>query len=179
MVEVLDSGVQVEEFLRSSSPLERLLLTFLTPCGTVGLLNHIVAANRGDHLLVVNVNQARNFPDRGPVTPQLIGVYNFWDIVFTQQPHQEVPRGHGVAVPLQQDVEHKAVLVHRPPQPVPNSIHRRADLVQVPPGTPPGFPVTQGLREERAELDTPFAQRLVADSDAALVEQFLHVAVTQ
>ena len=61
------------------------------------LLNDIVAAGRGDHLLVVDVSQARDLPDRGSVAAQLISVNDFWGIVFTQQPHQEGLRSFGVS----------------------------------------------------------------------------------
>ena len=37
MVQVLDPGVQAEEFLRSFPPFESLLLSFLTPCRSVRL----------------------------------------------------------------------------------------------------------------------------------------------
>ena len=55
----------------------------------MGLLNQIVAARRGDHLLVVDVDQAEDLLDRSAVTPQLIGVNDFCDIVFAQKPGQE------------------------------------------------------------------------------------------
>ena len=55
MVKVLYSGVQVQKLLRSFLSLESLLLSFLTPCGTVRLFNQIVAACRGDHLLMVDL----------------------------------------------------------------------------------------------------------------------------
>ena len=64
---------------------------------------------------MVDIDQARDLPDRSAVTPQLIGVNDLWEIVFTQQPGQERLRGLGVAVALQQNFEHEAVLVHRPP----------------------------------------------------------------
>lgn len=35
--------------------------------------------------------------------------------------------------------------------------------------------VPQAIGQERAELDTPVAQRLVTDQGAVLVQQFLHV----
>ena len=49
----------------------------------------------------------------------------------------------------------------------------------MPPGTPTGFPVAQVFSEERSEFNAPFAQRLVADLNAALVQQFLNVSVAQ
>jgi len=39
--------------------------------------------------------------------------------------------------------------------------------------------VAQFFCEVRSELDTPFAQRLMADLDAVLIQQFLHIAVAQ
>jgi len=39
--------------------------------------------------------------------------------------------------------------------------------------------MAQFLGHEWAELDTPFAQRLMADHNAALVEQFLNISVTE
>ena len=84
VVEVLDPGVQAQKFPSTLSSFETLLTSLLTPCGTVRLLKQIVAAGRGDHLLVVDVDQARDLPDRGPVAAELIGVNDFWDIVFSQ-----------------------------------------------------------------------------------------------
>ena len=59
---------------------------------------------------MVYVDQAGDCPNRGPVASQLIGVNDLWDIVFTQDPAQERLRGFGIAVTLEQDVEHEAVL---------------------------------------------------------------------
>ena len=39
--------------------------------------------------------------------------------------------------------------------------------------------MAQVFSEQRAEFDAPFAEGLVADLDAALVEQFLNVPVTE
>ena len=109
----LDSGMQVQKLLRSFPPFKP-LLPFLTPCGRVGLFDHVVTSGRGDDLLAVDVDQAWDFPDRSAVTPQLIGMNDLWDIIFTQKPDQEGFRGLGVAVALQQNFEHEAVLVHCP-----------------------------------------------------------------
>jgi len=84
-----------------------------------------------------------------------------------------------VAMPLKGDVEHKTVLVHSPPKPVSNAIDTRTHFVEMPPGTPPGFPVAKAFNEESAELDAPLASGLVTDFNAALVEQLLYVPITQ
>ena len=65
-----------------------------------------------------------------------------------------------------------------PPKPVSNAIHGRTHLVEMPSGTPTGFPMAQFFDEERSELYAPFAEGLMADLKAPLVQQFLHVSVT-
>jgi len=153
---------------------------------------------------MVDVSQAGNLSNRGSVTPELVGVNDFWDIVFTQQPGQEGLRRFGVPMPLEENVKHETVLVHGPPKPIANTVHARTHLVEMPPGTPSGFPVAQFFDEERSELYAPFAEGLAeewrphagrraearpscprrasvhddADLNAALVQQFLHVSVT-
>jgi hypothetical protein len=49
----------------------------------------------------------------------------------------------------------------------------------MPPGTSSGFPVAQVFSEEGSELDAPLAEGLMADLNAALVQQFLYVAGTE
>ncbi len=115
MVKVANPSVQVEEFLRSLLPLESLLLSFLTPCRPVRLLNDVVALGCGDHLLVVDVDQARDPSNRSSVAAELVGMDDLWDIIFTQQPCQEGLRGFGVPMPLKEDIEHEAVLVDGSP----------------------------------------------------------------
>ncbi len=86
MMEVLNPCLYVQKFLRSFPPLESELLSLLTPCRTMRLLDQIVATRCRTHLLVVGVDQARQFPDGCAVAAQLIGVNNLWDVVFTQEP---------------------------------------------------------------------------------------------
>lgn len=62
---------------------------------------------------------------------------------------------------------------------MPCAIDACTHLVEIPPGTPSGFPVAQAFSEEGAELDAPFTEGFVADHNAALVQQFLDVPVTQ
>ena len=59
----------------------------------------------------------------------------------------------------------------------PTDLH--AHLTQKPPGTPPGFLVAQFLGEAWGKLDVPLPEGFVADLNTALVEQFLHVTLTQ
>ena len=178
MVEVGDPGVEAQECLSAFPSFEALLTSLLSPCGSVFLLNDVIAAGRRDHLLMVDIDQARDLPDRGSIAAELVGMNYLWDITFTQEPRQEGPGSFSVSVPLKKNVEHEAVLVHSPPQPMSDAIDTCTHLVQMPPGTSSGFPVTQVFCEQGTEFDIPLAQRLMADLDTALVQQFLHVPVT-
>jgi len=111
----------------------------------------------------------------GPV----LMVCHLWDIVFTQESGQERLRGLGVPMPLKENALHETVLFDGSPKPVSNAIDARTDLVEMPTGTPSGFPLAQVFNEERSELDAPFANGFVTDLDAALVEQFLNVPIPQ
>jgi len=101
------------------------------------------------------------------------------DGIFAQKLSQKTLRRLRISVPLEQDIQHEAVLVYRPPEPVSNAIDGRTHVVQKPAGTPSGFPLTQTICEECAELDAPFAQGFVTHLDAALVQQFLNAAVAE
>ena len=173
------SGVQVQELLSAFPPFESLLRSLLTACKAMFLLNDVVTPGCRDHLLVVDASQARNLPDRGSITPQLIGMNNLWDVILTQEASQERFRRLSVSVPLKKDVKHESVLVYRSPEPVSDAIDARTHLIHMPPGTPTGFPVAQFFCEEGSELDAPLAEGLVAHLNAAPVQQFLHVSVAQ
>ena len=77
---------------------------------------------------------------------------DFWNIVFSQQPGQEGLRSLGVAVPLKQDIEHEAVLVYCSPKPMSDAVNARTHLIEMPSGTPTGFPMAQVFSEEGSEL---------------------------
>jgi len=85
MVEVGHSGVQTQEFLRSSPPLESLLTSLLSSCGTMRLFDHVVTSCRGDHLLMVDMDQTWDLSNRGAVAAELISMNDLWNIIFTQQ----------------------------------------------------------------------------------------------
>ena len=141
MVEVGHSGVQVQELLSAFPSSKSLLTSLFSPCGSMFLQGDVVTARCRDHLLVVDASQAWDLPDRGSITPQLIGVDDLWDVILTQEASQERFCRLRVAVPLKQDVEHEPVLVYCSPEPVSDAIHARTHLVEMPPGTPSGFPV--------------------------------------
>jgi len=63
LLKVRNAGLQGQEFLGSSLVLEADLASFLLPCGTMGLLNQIVAARRGDNLDVLHSVEYGKFPN--------------------------------------------------------------------------------------------------------------------
>jgi len=116
------------------------------------LFEDVVTWGRGDHLLMVDVDQARELSDCGSGAAQLTGMDDLWDIIFTQQPSQEGLRRFGVPVLLEGNVEHSPVLVYTPPKLMSHAVHARPHLVEMPPGTPSGFPVAQVFSEEGPNL---------------------------
>jgi len=88
---------------------------------------------------------------------------DFRNIVLSQQLGQEGLRGFSLPASLKENIEHVAVLVHSPSEPVTDTINARTDLVHAPPGTPTGCPVAQLFGEEGGEFDTPFAEGLMTD----------------
>ena len=64
-------------------------------------------------------------------------------------------------------------------EPMSDAIDARTHLGEMPPVTPAGFPVTQSFYKQWTELDISLAQRLMADLDTALVQQFMDIPVTQ
>ena len=102
-----------------------------------------------------------------------------WDVVFAQQASKECFGCLSITVFLQEDVKHGALFIHRPPEPVFDSTNGNVHLIQMPPGTPTGFPVTSFLSQEWGEFDVPLAQGLVTDDHPALKQQLLHVSLAE
>jgi hypothetical protein len=61
----------------------------------------------------------------------------------------------------------------------PSSESLLTSLHQRPLGIPTGFLVTQCVSQQGIEWAAPLAERLVADLNTALVEQFLNILVTE
>jgi len=60
-------------------------------------------------------------------------------------------------VVLNENIEHEAVLVYSPPEPVTDSMYRCTTFIQIPPGAPEGLPVAKFLSAQRAECNAPLA----------------------
>src|SRR3954453_17400013 len=93
--------------------------------------------------------------------------------LLLQQLAQQALGGPLVAPALDQHVEHNALPVDRPPQPVLLAGDLDLDLVQVPLVAGTGQPSADLVRERLAELEAPLPHGLVADDDAAGGQQLL------
>ncbi|MDV6376594.1 hypothetical protein ORD21_18530 [Deinococcus sp. ZS9-10] len=63
--------------------LEALLASLMASCRAMFLFDNVIAPGRGHHVLVVDVSQAWDLPDRGSVTPELIRMNDLWDTMLT------------------------------------------------------------------------------------------------
>jgi hypothetical protein len=85
----------------------------------------------------------------------------------------------GIAVALNQDIDHVSILVHSPPEIVPLSLDVHEELVQVPDVSQPSLPAPEISGVVWTELPTPLPDRLVRDDDSSLRQQLLDVPETQ
>src|SRR3954452_21541464 len=111
---------------------------------------------------------ARSFAPRTRDVPQPL-----------QQLLEEALGRLGAAPALHQDVEHRAVLVDRPPEVVDLAADADEDLVQVPLVTRPRPPLLERVGERPPEAQGPSADALVAHDDAALGQDRLDLAQAQ
>ncbi|GGO29512.1 hypothetical protein GCM10008949_23210 [Deinococcus humi] len=79
------------------------------------LLHKVITAGGGNDLDVLHCVEHREFPYRGPVAPELISLNNLWHVMFPQQVREKGYGRFGIAVFLQENIEHASVLVHGPP----------------------------------------------------------------
>ena len=84
-----------------------------------------------------------------------------------------------VAARLNPDVQHITVLIHRSPQVIALAIDAEINLIQMSLVAPTRGAAARRIGEVLAEFQTPRADRLVGDHDAARGQQFLDIAIAQ
>ena len=118
--------------------------------------------------------------DCGAIGRQLVRGDGFGvDTLAVEQLPQQLQGGMFVAPFLDPDIQDFALVVHGPQQPDLLSADPDVHLIQMPPAgwqTPAPSQVRGDLR---AELQRPAADRLIADLDAPLGQQFLDVSEAQ
>ena len=102
-----------------------------------------------------------------------------WDVVFAQQASEEYFGRLSITVFLQEDIKHGPLFIYRSPQPVFDPANDNMHLIQMPPGTPTGFPMTQFFGQEWGKFDVPLAKSFVTDVNSSLMEQLLNVTLAE
>src|SRR3954468_24988563 len=125
--------------------------------------------DRGHHLTLrgaVAGELVRDHDTRGPA-------------LLFQQLAKQAFGGPLVPPLLDENVEHEAILVDGPPEPVLLASDLHLDLVQVPLVSGTGQPAPDLVGEALAELARPLADCLMADRDAAGRQHLIHHAQAQ
>jgi hypothetical protein len=151
-----------QKALRVARSLAALPVACALPRGLVGILRAVV------QVPVLAVLHSRQYLLlRGTIAFQLVGDDDPRHVHQPLQQLAEEPLG-GVLVPtaLHQDVEHRAILIDRPPQVVPFAIDREKYLVQVPLVARPGPSMPELIRVGLAERAAPLPNRFIRHENA-------------
>ena len=84
LVKVRNAGMQGQNFLCLPWFLETQLTLLLFPGLAVGLFNQVIAASRGNDLDVFHGVEHIQGSNGRPVTPELIGVNDVWNVLTHQ-----------------------------------------------------------------------------------------------
>src|SRR4029079_18395968 len=96
-----------------------------------------------------------------------------------QQPSKESLRGALITAPLNQNIDHVAVLIHGAPQILLFTVDSNEDFVQVPNIAEAALTPLQLSGIVRTELLTPNSNRFIRDDDSAFGEKILHIPEAQ
>jgi hypothetical protein len=145
----------------------------------VGLFDQIVAASGRHDLDVLHGVEHGKFSESCPIAPELVGMDHLRHVVFPQQSLEERSGGLGVAVFLEEDVQHGPVFVDGAPQPLFDTAYIDGHFIKVPSGTTSWFPMTQTLGEKVAEVDAPGPDGLACHGHAPFQQEFFDVSVAE
>ena len=95
---------------------------------------------------------------------------------FSKRATQQLQSRRLVPSLLDQDVENLALVIDGAPEPHLPTADPDEHLVQMPAARRWASATAEVLRDQRAELDHPASDRLAADFDSALGQQFLNIA---
>ena len=138
----------------------------------MGLLYEGSAASRGHDLNVLHAVEHGKRAKGCPVAPELVGVHRERNTMFSHQPAEEGLSCLCVTVALKEDVQHSAVLQGGSPQPVGDASDIHMHFVEMPSGTPSGFPMAEALGEQVTEGDVPGADRFPGHADPTFQQRF-------
>ncbi len=170
-----DRPIRGEEALGMPGGFKPLHAPLALAGGLVGILRAVV------EVAVLAVLDARqHLPFCCTIAFQPIGDDDPWDVVAAfEELAEEFLRRLLVTSALHQDIEHVAVLIHRPPEVMPLTLDRQEDLIQMLliPGLRPA--VAQLIGIVLAELPAPLADRFIGHDDATGEQQLFDIPVTE
>ena len=116
-----------------------------------------------------------NVASGGCVGAELVGDHPSWRAaLLPQEAPQQALGCRGIAAALEDFIEHIAILINRPPQPVLLARDRDRNLIQVPDVAAAWRLAPEAPSVSRPELQRPSADGLVRDEDAALEQHLLN-----
>jgi hypothetical protein len=117
---------------------------------------------------------------RNSIRGELVGGEGFGvDALVLQKASHQFHRSGGVTPLLNEHVQYFTLVVDRAPQKHPPATDLHNHLVQMPPARRSHPPTPDVGGDQRTELDHPAPDRLPADLDSTLSQQFLDVADAQ
>ena len=145
--EVLDNRtIGGEKPLRVSWELEALHVPLPLAGRLVRVLRAVVEV-----AMLAMFHSGEHFSLRRAIAFELVRNDHPWDVFQPfKQLAEKLLRGVLVPTALRQNVEHIAILIHRPPQIVPFAVDRQKDLIEVPLVAWSRAPVTQLIRMRRS-----------------------------
>ena len=143
--------------------------------GLVGVLRAVIQI-----AVLAMFDAGQEFPLRGAVALELIGHDDPRHVLAPfAELAEELLRGLLVAVALYQDVQHMAVLIHRPPEVVALAIDGEKDLIEMPFVTGLRTPMAELIGILLAKFATPFPNRFIRDDDATGKQQLFDIPVAE
>jgi len=111
----------------------------------------------------------------GRVGTKLVGDHApGWAALLAQETPQQALGGRGVAPALNDLIQDVSILINRPPQPVLLARDRDHDLIEVPDVAAARRLAPEAARVVWSKLQSPAADRLIGDDDAALQQHLLN-----
>src|SRR6266487_9146 len=141
----------------------------------VGILGSIVQS-----FVLAMLHSRQDFPFRRTITGEFVGNDHARDV---GEPFEQLTeKSFGcmlVTSALYQDIQHVAVLIHRPPQVVLLATNREYDLVQMPFVPTARTAVAQFIGVGLSKLQAPLMDGFIREDDTALGHQLFDISITE
>jgi hypothetical protein len=115
-----------------------------------------------------------------PVAFQLIGNDDPGNVLASfEELAEELLGGRLITAPLHKDIQHTAVLIHRPSQIMASALNREKHLIEMPYITWSGTPAPELIGILLPKLAAPLTDGLIGHRDPTRKEQLFDITITQ